>query len=171
MSEPRDPHLREWRASSHVSRMTVDLHETPDLVVMYLGMRAHSLRGVPTMLRFGRRMSAASRAMPDGLLHWERMLYSPRHVGMRQYWRDLDTLERWARSPLHLGWWREYLQDAKGTGFWHETYLLRGGMEAIYDGMPRGVGLAAFAEAVPAEAGLFSARHRVERARQQQGPP
>ena len=37
------------------------------------------------------------------------------------------------------------------------------GMEAIYDGMHAGVGLSAFADTLPAEGGLFSARHRVER--------
>lgn len=165
MARGSDPHLREWRVERHVPRMTVDLAANPDLVVMCLGIRLNKLRGIPTMLKFGRRMLHASRAMPDGLLHWERMFYSPRHVGLRHYWRDLDSLERWARAEPHVSWWREYLKDTKGTGFWHETYLLRGGMEAIYDGMPAGVGLSAFAETLPAEGGLFSARHRVERAR------
>jgi hypothetical protein len=37
------------------------------------------------------------------------------------------------------------LRDSGGTGFWHETYFMRGGMEAIYDDMPRPVGFLNFA--------------------------
>jgi pimeloyl-ACP methyl ester carboxylesterase len=40
---------------------------------------------------------------------------------MRQYWRDFDSLERWARSLPHKAWWQEFLRDSGGTGFWHEA--------------------------------------------------
>ena len=61
----------------------------------------------------------------------------PPHFGMRQYWRDFDSLERWARSLPHQDWWKNFLRDTGGTGFWHEAYFMRGGMEAIYDTMPK----------------------------------
>ena len=172
-SPPQDVYASGWDAARHVSRRTVDLSAHPRLVVMYLGLRVRSPRGLLTMLRFGREVHRAVQARPDGLLHSERLLYSPLHVGWRQYWRDLDSLEAWARAPPHRGWWKEYLHDSKGTGFWHETYFLEGGMEAIYDGMREDVGLAAFAPTQPAEGGMFSARHRAARARRPagEGPP
>jgi hypothetical protein len=53
------------------------------------------------------------------------MIYSlfPPHVGMRQYWRDFESLERWTRADPHRTWWKQFLQDTGGTGFWHELYL------------------------------------------------
>lgn len=165
-SHPGDVYQSGWSAGRHVTRRTVDLSAHPRLVVMYLGMRVQSPRGFLTLLRFGRQVHLATKARPDGLLRSERLLFSPVHVGWRQYWRDLDSLEAWARSPPHREWWRSYLEDTKGTGFWHETYFLEGGMEAIYDGMRRDLGLAAFAPTNPAEGGMFTARHRAERARE-----
>ena len=103
-------------------------------------------------------------AQPDGLLLHEPILWSlfPTHAGMRQYWRDFDALERGARSDPHRDWWRTFLHDSGGTGFWHETYLARGGMEAVFDDVAKPVGMARFAELRPARGGLFSARGRAE---------
>ena len=77
-----------------VDRLTVDLSAFPDLVVIYLGMRANSFRGLKTILSFGPRISQAVAAAPDGLLLHENLLFSllPPHVGMRQYWRDFIRL-------------------------------------------------------------------------------
>jgi len=38
---------------------------------------------------------------------------------MRQYWRDFDVLENWARSEPHTQWWQEFcvipaVQDFEG---------------------------------------------------------
>jgi hypothetical protein len=82
---------------------------------------------------------------------------------MRQYWRDLESVERWTRSDPHREWWRDFLRDSRGTGFWHETYTARGGMEAIYDDVPIGTGLASFAPVVPARDRLFGAHGRLGR--------
>ena len=82
---------------------------------------------------------------------------------MRQYWRDLESLERWTRSEPHRRWWLEFARDNGGTGFWHEAYFKRGGVEAIYDELPRRLGLSAFAPVVPARGRMFSARHRAGR--------
>lgn len=79
---------------------------------------------------------------------------------MRQYWRDFDALERRARSLPHKQWCGRFLRDSAGTGFWHETYFLRGGIETNYADIPTPLGLLAFAQARPATGALFSARRR-----------
>jgi len=97
------------------------------------------------------------------LLH-ENLLFSlaPPHVGMRQYWRDFESLERWARSDPHSEWWRQFLRNSGGTGFWHEAYFMRGGMEAVYDDMVKNTGFLCFAPVKPARNRMFSARDRAQ---------
>ena len=141
-------------------RETVDLSQFPDLVVIYLGMRVNSLTGVRTLLGFGPKISDAVSARPDGLLLHENLLYSLRHLGMRQYWRDFEALEAWSRSEPHRMWWQKFLRDSGGTGFWHETYFRRGGIEAVYVDMSVRTGLAAFAPVEAAKGAMFSARKR-----------
>ncbi len=156
--------------SLHVERRTVDLAGYPDLVVIYLGMRVNRLTGLKTLLGFGPRIARAVEDEPDGLLLHENLLWSltPPHVGMRQYWRDFVSLERWARSDPHRRWWQEFLRNSGGTGFWHEAYFMRGGMEAVYDDMGHEIGFLRFAPIQPARGPLFSARGR---ARQPGDPP
>ena len=143
-------------------RHTADLSPHPDLVVIYLGMRARTPRGLLTLLRFGPRIRRSAAAQPEGLLRHELLLWGlfPPHLGMRQYWRDFDALERWARSQPHANWWRALLADTAGTGFWHETYHARGGMESVYLDMPP-TGFTSFAPGVEARRSLFSARRRL----------
>lgn len=158
--------------STKVNRRTVDLSGYPDLVVIYLGMRVRTLTGIKTLAGFGPRISQSVAARPDGLLLHENLVYSllPPHLGMRQYWRDFAALEAWARSEPHRIWWQEFLRDSGGTGFWHETYFMRGGMEAIYDDVEHDVGLLTFAPAVPARGPMFGAGMRAKRA-DGPGPP
>lgn len=146
-----------------VTRTTVDLTGYPDLVVIYLGMKVRSLKGLGALARIGREIGQAVAAEPDGLLRHENMLFSllPVHLGMRQYWRDLESLERWTREGLHRGWWVGFLKDPEGTGFWHETYRMTGGIEAIYDDIDQPLGLSAFAPTRPAKGPMFSARARL----------
>lgn len=147
---------------SNVRRQTVDLSAYPDLVVIYLGMRVNKLRGIGTLLKFGPKISAAVAAKPDGLLLHEPIFYSlfPLHAGMRQYWRDFQSLEAWARSLPHQEWWAGFVRDSGGTGFWHETYFMRGGVEAIFDDIFVPLGLSAFASTTAAKGAMFSARRR-----------
>ena len=130
-----------------VERQTVDLSGYPDLVVIYLGMCVNRITGMKTLLGFGPKINASAAALPDGLLRHEAFVFSlfPMHVGIRQYWRDTDSLVKWTRSDPHRQWWRQFLKDSGGTGFWHETYFRRGGMEAIYDDVSFATGLKAFA--------------------------
>ena len=148
-----------------VERRTVDLSAYPDLVVIYLGMRVNAWTGLKTLVGFGPKINAAVAEQPDGLLLHENLIYSliPPNVGMRQYWRDFDALERWARSAPHREWWQKFLKDSGGTGFWHETYFMRGGVEAVYDDIPKPIGLAVFAPVKPARGPMFSARTRAGR--------
>ncbi len=149
--------------NSKVDRRTVDLTAFPDLVVIYLGMRVNALTGIKTLIGFGPKISKSADAKPDGLLLHEPIIYSlfPPNVGMRQYWRDFESLERWTRSEPHREWWQNFLRDSGGTGFWHESYFIRGGMESIYADIHTPVGFTAFAPVIPARGSMFSARHRV----------
>ena len=87
----------------NTDRRTVDLSAFPDLVVIYLGMRVNKLRGLKTLLRFGPKIAKSAAEQPDGLLLHENMLFSvvPPHGGVRQYWQNFESLERWARSLPH----------------------------------------------------------------------
>ncbi len=155
-----------------VDRRTVDLSAYPDLVVIYLGMRVNRLTGLKTLFGFGPKIAQSVEAQPDGLLLHENLLWSlaPPHVGMRQYWRDFASLERWARSDPHREWWQRFLKDSGGTGFWHETYFMRGGMEAVYDDMANDLGFLRFAPQQPARGPMYSARDRARQAGEPTAP-
>jgi Domain of unknown function (DUF4188) len=150
---------------SQIDRRTVDLTAYPDLIVIYLGMRVRTLAGIKTLLGLGPQIEKAGAGRPEGLLHYENnIIFSlfPLHLGMRWYWKDFESMERWARSEPHRIWWQEFLRDSGGTGFWHETYFMRGGMEAIYDdvNLPQ-LGFQAFAPTVQARGPMFAARTRL----------
>lgn len=147
----------------NVNRQTVDLSEFPDLVVIYLGMRVNRLTGLKTLLGFGPKIARSVEDRPDGLLLHENLIFSlfPAHVGMRQYWRDFDSLEKWSRSDPHRQWWKQFMRDSGGTGLWHETYSIRGGFEAIYGEMPVPTGLLVFAPKMAPRGGRYGARERL----------
>jgi len=141
-------------------RDTVDLSGYPDLVVIYLGMKVRRPRGLARLFGLGPQIQKSWRAEPDGLLLHEDLVWSliPPHLGMRQYWRDLDSLERWTRSEPHKLWWRQFMKDSGGTGFWHEAYFMRGGIDALYGDMTKPTGLARVLPVVEARGTMFSAR-------------
>jgi hypothetical protein len=145
-----------------VDRRTVDLSQYPNLVVIYLGMRVNRLAGLKTLFGFGPKISASVAAQPKGLLLHENFVMSlfPMHVGMRQYWTDMESLLSWSRSEPHRAWWKNFLRDSGGTGFWHETYLMQGGMEAIYDDVQQPIGFMRFAPLKPARGSMFGAASR-----------
>ena len=64
------------------------------------------------------------------------------------------------RSDPHREWWKHFLRDSGGTGFWHETYLMQGGIEAIYDDVPQPIGMMHFAPMIPARGAMFGSAHR-----------
>src|SRR5580700_3243412 len=128
-----------------VQRQTVDLSAFPDLVVIYLGMRVNAWTGLKTLLNLGPQIRNSVDQKPDGLLFHENFIMSliPVHVGMRE-------------------WWLDFLRSSRGTGFWHETYFMRGGMEAVYDDVPVPLGFGQFAPLQPARGPMFSARTRAK---------
>lgn len=153
------------RTGMRVGRQTVDMSGFPDLVVVYLGMRVRRPRGLLRLLGLGPQIQKSWKERPDGLLLHEDLIWSlfPPHLGMRQYRRDIDSLERWTRSEPHQRWWRDFLRDSGGTGFLHEAYFMEGGVEAIYDDMAAPMGFARFAPAHAARGAMFSARQRAAR--------
>ena len=144
-----------------VRRQSVDLSDFPDLVVVVLGLRVRRLRGLASLLGIGRGLTSIRKTPPEGLLADEQFLFGLNHIGIRQYWRDLDCLERFTRSEPHKAWWRDFLHDSGGTGFWHESYSARGGIEGIYINMPGPVGLGRFAPARTPVGPFMSARGRL----------
>jgi hypothetical protein len=75
----------------------------------------------------------------------------------------MQSLLAFTRSEPHRTWWTKFLKDSGGTGFWHETYCMRGGMEAIYDDVPKPIGFLRFAPNVDARGSRFSAMQRAGR--------
>lgn len=127
------------------SRQSVDLAAYPDLVVILLGLRLRSFRAIPAFLNVGRGLGGLQHTPPEGLLANEQFLWGWNHIGIRQYWRDLPSLEAFTRQSPHSGWWKSFLQDPSDCGFWHEIYSAGGGMEAIYINMPSPTGMGRFA--------------------------
>jgi hypothetical protein len=158
---------------THVDRRTVDLEGFPDLIVIYLGMRVNAWTGLKRLLGLGPQIASSVAAKPDGLLLHEDFFFSifPPHAGMRQYWRDFESLERWTRSDPHRQWWQNFMRDSGGTGFWHESYSIRGGIEAIYDDMSTPIGMMKFAPLGKARGSAFSARKRMQREGVEASPP
>jgi hypothetical protein len=155
--------MSQSQSRPRVNRRTVDLSSYPNLVVIILGMRVNAWTGLKTLLGFGPKISKSVADQPEGLLLHEMFLFSllPPHAGMRQYWRDFESLERWARSTPHRDWWQKFLRNSGGTGFWHETYSMRGGIEAVYDDMHSPIGMMHFAPLEPAHGPMFTARQRL----------
>jgi hypothetical protein len=138
-------------------------------VVFLIGMRVNRVFAVgkwlPTFQAMVRLMRTLVAHPEKGLLGSQPILYW-RGLGLIQYWRSFDDLERFARSPSepHLDAWRRFNRSvgADGTvGFWHETYVVEAGKhEAIYGNMPV-FGLAAATRHVPAVGRRETARRRL----------
>ena len=139
-------------------------------VVFLIGMRINKpwlihkwwpvFRAMPAILR-----RAGSEDL--GLLGYH-MAVQSRGPILVQYWRDTESLERFARSSLypHLAAWRAFNRKVGFTGevgFWHETYVIAAGnYECIYGNMPR-FGLAAAGEQVPVSRKGDTAAERLRR--------
>jgi hypothetical protein len=142
------------------SKVSVDLTPYPDLVVVCLGFRAKGLGGLRQLMGIGRGFNAMKANPPDGLLRHDSVLWGWMHVGMRQYWRDLASLEAFTKTAPHSDWWRDFARGAGGSGFWHEAYRRAGGMEGIYIGMPP-TGFGSFAQPRTPAGDFKTARQRL----------
>ncbi|MFJ9370920.1 monooxygenase family protein [Nocardia sp. NPDC101769] len=146
-------------------RMTVDLSEYPEPVVIYLGIKARRLSGLRFLMQIGPKLRKIAKNPPDGLLAHEKFIWGvfPLHIGFRQFWRDPDSLDNFARRhDDHRNWWRTFLHDEKrSTVAWHEAYFLsQTGVDALYTDMDEPIGFAHFAPLVPARGATYSSRGR-----------
>jgi hypothetical protein len=140
------------------------------LVVFLIGMRINHLRAVrkwaPTFMAMVRMLRRLVAQPENGFLHAHTILYW-RGIGLVQYWRSFDDLERFARSPSepHLAAWRRFnrvvgYKDGS-VGFWHESYLIDPRRcEAVYGNMPV-FGLAKATDHMPAIGRRETARARL----------
>ena len=80
---------------------------------------------------------------------------------MRQYWRDYDSLERMVPRTLRRSRsGGRFIRESGGTGFWHEAYYMRGGMEVDLRGHGGGYRIPDLRTELPARGAMFSARER-----------
>ncbi len=138
-------------------------------VVFIIGMRINRLlavtKWVPTALAMGPMLRSLAQDPDSGYLGGETFLYSG-GVGLIQYWRSAEDLERFARSPEepHLKSWQRFNRAVGkdgSVGIWHETYpVAAGAYEVIYANMPR-FGLSAATRHVPVGKRGETARERL----------
>ena len=151
----------------HPGRFTADT-DAP-FVVFLIEMRINKLlalhKWVPTALAMGSMLRSLYKNPESGFLGGEAILYRG-GIGLIQYWRSAEDLERFARSPqeAHLKAWQRF-NKAVGkdgsVGIWHETYKFAAGQyEAIYGNMPQ-FGLGAAMAHVPVERRGETARERL----------
>ena len=140
-----------------------------EFVVFLIGMRINHFWKVHKWFPVFRAMPAMLRSLDKqrqkGLMGF-RLVPGLRNIGVVQWWRSFDDLERFARSAddPHMEAWRRFNQ-AVGTGgdvgLWHETYRVApGAYECIYNNMPA-YGLAAATTHVPVARRGEEARERL----------
>jgi Domain of unknown function (DUF4188) len=139
----------------HPGRFTADIDG--DFVVFLIGMRVNRPLRVRQWWPVAAAMPRMLKVLKDhpelGCLGTQQWV--GRTTVMIQYWRDFESLDRFARDKdlPHLEPWRRFnrLVRASGdVGIWHETFRVRAGeYETVYGNMPV-FGLAAAARHLPA---------------------
>lgn len=154
---------------SHVFNGRYTANTEKSFVVFIIGMRINRLLAfrnwIPTATAMGPMLRSLYTNPEKGFLGGEQFVYW-RGVGLVQYWRSFEDLERFARNPsdAHLAAWKRFNQHV-GTngsvGIWHETYLVAAGQyECVYSNMPL-FGLAKATAHVPAVGKRETARQRL----------
>jgi len=148
------------------TRISIDTDAYPELIFIELGMAPHNLLGFWTAMSTLSGIHRSTKS--EGLLaHNIGVIFKGLrpHFIIRQYWRSFADLERYARGDdTHKNWWREMLQDTKHTTIWHETYSIKGGIDAIYGTTGKQlatIGLSSFAPVIEAKGSAYSARKRM----------
>ena len=154
-------------AKIYAGRFTADTSDP--FVVFLIGMRVNRPLAVhkwlPTALAMGPMLRALYQDPDSGFLGGE-LIWYPGGIGLIQYWRSTEDLERFARSPQepHLKAWQRFnraIGKDGSVGIWHETYEVAAGRyEAIYGNMPR-FGLAAAMDHAPVGKRGETARERL----------
>lgn len=140
------------------------------LVVFIIGMRVnhvHKLhKWLPVARAMGPMIAELSRDPDSGFMGTEYLLRGARTLLLLQYWRDFDSLERYARATdrAHRPAWAAF-NRAVGTdgsvGIFHETFVVQpGAHESVYVNMPP-FGLGKAARLVPATGTRSEARGRM----------
>lgn len=149
-------------------RFTAD----PDgpFVVFIIGMRINNLlafsKWVPTAKAMAPMLRSLAKDPESGFLGGQPFLYWG-GIGMIQYWRSTEDLERFAHSPQepHVKAWQRFTKASGkdgSVGLWHETYkVAAGAYETIYANMPR-FGLSAATGHVPVGQRGDTARERLK---------
>jgi Domain of unknown function (DUF4188) len=119
-------------------------HIDGDFVVFLIGMRFNKLWKVHRWLQVAMAMPKMLRVLDEhpelGCLGYRQ--WGGRTTMMVQYWRDFESLDRFARDAElpHLEPWRRFnrsVRDSGDVGIWHETYRVRAGdHECVYANMP-----------------------------------
>lgn len=151
----------------HSARL--DPAEHSGLVVFLLGARINRWSRPQDWLPVVKAMPPMLRELDEhpeyGLLRRDGY-FTGRRILSVQYWRDFESLTRWARASdhEHLPGWRLFNQLARRTdsvGVYHETFVVgAAGSEAVYVDMPP-FGLAAATEHVPVATRGESAARRM----------
>jgi hypothetical protein len=140
-------------------RLTAQIskHLSEPFIVLILGIRINNFwlfwKWIPAAWYSLPMLYTLVRHRAAGFLGGQATYFWP-GIGLIQYWRTFDDLERFARSKEHphLGAWRWYNKaiGAKGSvGLWHEVFLVQAGChEVMYENMPL-FGLAAATKPVP----------------------
>jgi hypothetical protein len=154
-------------ATIYSGRFTADI-DGP-FVVFLIGMRINRPwalhRWLPVAQAMGPMLKSLYADPESGFLGGEQILYSG-GVGLIQYWRSTEDLERFARDPkeTHLEAWKRFNRAVSkdgSVGIWHETYTIAAGnYETIYGNMPR-FGLASATAHVPVGKRGETARERL----------
>jgi len=149
-------------------RFTADAEQP--LVVFLIGMRINRFwrigKWLPVARAMGPMIAELSRDPESGFLGGEFMLMGPRTIAVFQYWRDFDSLERYARDREQKHWpaWTAFNKavGASGVvGIFHETYCVAAGAyETVYANMPE-FGLGKVSGVVPATGSRSEARSRM----------
>jgi hypothetical protein len=151
----------------HPGRYTAQIDG--DFVVFLIGMRFNKPWKIHKWLPVASAMAPMLRMLDEhpelGCLGYKQWA-AARTTVMVQYWRDFESLERFARDTQlpHLEPWRRFnraVRNSGDVGIWHETYKVRAGeYEAIYGNMPA-FGLAGASRLVPVEERAQSAAARI----------
>ena len=127
-----------------------------DFVVFLIGMRFNKPwrvdKWLPVAMAMPKMLKVLDQHPELGCLGYQQ--WAGRTTMMVQYWRDFDSLNRFARDRdlPHLEPWRRFNRAVAASdhvGIWHETYQVRAGeYEVIYGNMPT-FGLARATKHVP----------------------
>ncbi len=139
-------------------------------IVLRLGIRINNFlmfwKWIPTLMVTVPLLRASLRCRAPGYLGGFNILYWSAGIGVIQYWRSYEDLEKFAESSdnAFLELWRHYNKStgSKGSvGLWYEMFPVESSCyEVVYDNMPI-IGLAAASEHVPAVGRRETARRRL----------